>query len=133
MLAPRPRQLVALAFTALFLLGVGSEGYGWHDCPHHHRDGQEQVSGVAAGDRAQLRDAGRSGAPVSGRCTCVGSCHAGATAPVPASTVPGPLPGDRAHRVPAADGSPFVPRSPDQYFLPFPNGPPTDHSRAVQA
>lgn len=57
-------------------------------------------------------------------CTCVGSCHGGAAAPIPSDGLRSPrhsLPPEALASMPR---SRLLPAARAAYFLPFPNGPP---------
>lgn len=113
--------MLALAFVG----AQAAEVYGAHPCPRHHHDtGVEAVVGGGSSDH--VTPAGDRTDPDTGPgvCTCIGSCHGGATAPVPSegvagAFVPAPDPEAAARVVerPSADER-------GAYFLPFPNGPP---------
>lgn len=121
----RIRQILATLLGTLFVFGVGSEAYGWHDCPHHHRDAPASATAdPPAGHHPVAEDGGDVPSRSAGPCTCVGNCHAGATAPVPSIVAPAPDLEAAARSAVAPRPSGFVPHRVHPYYLPFPNGPP---------
>lgn len=129
----RTRKLTSVLLAALFAFGVGTEAHGWHDCPHHHPQDGPPASAEAPPIHPVAADSGESAASPPGSCTCVGSCHAGATVPLPAVSGPtlaaedGPIPPS------PPDASALLPRLPDPYLLPFANAPPFPGLRAEEA
>ena len=123
------RAAVSALLGLVFLAGLAGEAYGVHDCPHHHGDDRgraaahaSQPSAGAAHAAARASDAPLR-APPDGPCTCVGSCHAAATALDAASppSIPAALETDLAGALPAVDDRT---RRPAAYLLPFANAPP---------
>ena len=117
-------RLIALLALAAFFAGASGDVYGYHDCPHH------SLPSAQAADVAHSHDAGGAGPAAphgehSGPCTCVGTCHATASAPVLATVAPyAPLP--RADIVVASPVAAVAsPRKIVGRLLPYPNGPPT--------
>lgn len=123
------RAAVSALLGLVFLAGLAGEAYGVHDCPHHHGD-EPDPGAVHAGEAAGPATAAVRGteaplrAPPEGPCTCVGSCHAAATALDAASppALPSAPEADLAAAFPAVDDRT---RRPAAYLLPFANGPPT--------
>lgn len=126
------RQAAALGLALLFGASLASGAYGWHGCPHHGHGPSDAGSGAAAptsphsaGPHLEVRgdDAGPHPGTAPGACTCLGSCHAGAS-PVLASS-PGVEVAAGVARAPAERATARRPhhRRP-AYFLPFPHGPP---------
>lgn len=133
MTGDRTRKLTAVLLAALFTFGVGTEAYGWHDCPHHHPDHDAAPAAGGAPAHPVAADGGETEGAPAGPCICVGSCHAGATVPLPAATAP-TLAGEGAIPPRAAPvTSSLLPRIPDPYFLPFANAPPVPGLRAPGA
>lgn len=121
----RTRQILAVLLGTLFVFGVGSETYGWHDCPHHHRDAPPSTAAdPAPGPHPVAQNADDLPSPSTGPCTCVGSCHAGATAPLPSIVTPAPDLEAAARAAVAPRPSGFIAHRVHPYFLPYPNGPP---------
>lgn len=117
------RRAVSVLLAGVFVLSLGGEAYGWHDCPHHHPDpGTGDVPAEATAAAAEAGSAPLE--PTGGPCTCVGSCHAAAASPLPGSAA---APAQVASAVRSVElgaiARPPRPRFPP-YFLPYPNGPP---------
>lgn len=127
--ARAPRAVVSALLGLAFAAGLAGEAYGAHDCPHHDADGRRAAAahGQGGGDTSGLADRSAAEppleAPPRGPCTCVGSCHATATALHAASppVLPAAVEADLPSGVPVAEGR--VPRL-EAYLLPFANGPP---------
>lgn len=133
MASRRSRQLVSLALVALFSFGVGTEAYGWHGCPHHQpEEGPTRAAVETPVSRTVADDPGETGTSPEGPCICVGSCHTGATAPLPATPPPTLATAD-ATPLPPKPSAATLPRVSDPYLLPFPNAPPRPAPGAVQA
>lgn len=113
-------QTTAATLALLFLGALGTEAYGLHSCPlhHHHPASPDRQAELHAGGDAPEGDVPL---PI---CVCVGSCHAGASAPVPsvgsAGELLAPAPVLRVAAGPRRETAPDR----DAYFLPYPNGPP---------
>lgn len=129
------RTALSAILAGVFLFSLGTEAYGWHDCPHHHGDAgitapaAETVSGEASAPVAGPTDAqDRTGTvPAeheSGPCTCVGNCHGAAASPLPAVLPPVPSAVEGTVRVTLPPDTRGLPLLHASYFLPYPNGPP---------
>lgn len=111
---------ISVLLAGVFVLSLGGEAYGWHDCPHHHPDRRPATADGAAAEAgsAPLEPAG-------GPCTCVGSCHAAAASPMPGPAPAAPELPDQVTRPELRESDDTLrPRFPS-YFLPYPNGPPS--------
>lgn len=117
------RSTLSVLLAGVFVLSLGGEAYGWHDCPHHHRDGgpRPAAGAEAPADSAPL-------APTDGPCTCVGSCHAAAASPMPALAPAAPALVGTAERLPLRPTVETVRPRFSPYLLPYPNGPPAPGS-----
>jgi hypothetical protein len=127
------RSIVQRAAAALlagfFLLAGTADVYGLHSCPHHDHGGAEtaaEAGPVTAGHDLLLAADDHDGDPATdGPCTCVGSCHGGAAAPVPgvAPLTSVPVATTRRDLLPKTTEN----RARDRpaYLLPFPNAPPS--------
>lgn len=120
------RRRVSVFLAGIFLLSLGGEAYGWHDCPHHHpaprsagapSDGTAAEADSTGADSSPLRPAG---AP----CTCVGSCHAAAASPLPSAGAPVPGVSGDVLRVDLRHEHTLARLRHSSYLLPFPTGPP---------
>lgn len=129
------RTAVSTLLAGVFLLSLGTETFGWHDCPHHHRGtrtGTAAAGAVPAESSVQIRAAadadGRTGSvPAeheSGPCTCVGNCHGAAASPLPAVLPAVPSVAEGTVRVALRPDARGLPLRHASYFLPYPNGPP---------
>lgn len=130
MIDGRWRRALAAALSAVFLAGSGGEVYGLHDCPHHH-------SGPAAPAPSPSGGAADRPAPETAplqpesheTCTCIGTCHGGATVPATALdrgtpvVVAGPT-----RRVPPGAAPESAPPRDVAVLLPYPTGPPASAS-----
>lgn len=121
-------RLTSLALLLVFI-GVGTtEAYAVRECPHHdpagslaaddHRAPHDVVRVPEEGDRRPAHDS------TQPPCSCVGTCHASADAPL-GSTAPVRVHlADRiAVQAPPAPSISPLPDAP-AYLLPYPNGPP---------
>jgi len=122
----RTRSRVGSLMALLLFLGVlTAEAFAVRGCPHHELDapGSEQVHpGAAAVAVSAPGDSHDHDDHVP--CRCVGTCHAGAAAPL-LTTAPSPLTssGSSSDRAPLPPSD--IPRTgPASYLLPYPNGPP---------
>lgn len=125
------KRVAAVILAGAFVLAGSADVYGLHHCPHHdHRP----VSGSSPAGPAHA-EADREGphadhAPARDHedgppCTCVGSCHASASAPLlsagpaveaePAAAAPSATAGARD----------VLPAAPAPYLTPYPTGPPS--------
>lgn len=119
---PVATPAISLLLALLFLGGHAVEAYGAHDCERHHGPPPDPTasSHVVAQDSGE--DTGGDGLRT---CTCVGSCHGGAAAPVPgvAPLTSVPVATTRRDLLPKTTEN----RARDRpaYLLPFPNAPPS--------
>lgn len=123
-------RALAAALSLLFLTGSVAELYGLHDCPRHHSRPAPpaSTSSGAATDRPAQETAPLQ--PEShDTCTCLGTCHGGATVPATALGQPTPTvaagPARRVFRPPSFEPAP--PRN-ATVLLPYPTGPPVPGS-----
>lgn len=129
-----PSRLTSL-FLLLAFLGVGTaEAFAVRECPHHELPTDSVAANAASSHDVEPRstsvsttadeDAGGEPADTDHPCSCVGTCHAAADAPLgsyePAARGLGD--GTALHAPSALAASPLAP-SP-AYLLPYPNGPP---------
>lgn len=131
------RTAVSTLLAGVFLLSLGAEAFGWHDCPHHHREARADAASQASDASAEAAGAERPGIHrigqesrtgprqhESGPCTCVGNCHGAAASPVPA-VLPGvPAVLHEVARIGPRPDTGGLPLRLGSYFLPYPNGPP---------
>lgn len=125
------RRMAAAALAGIFLLAGSADVYGLHHCPHHQHGPAHETpapagaSAAEAGqDRADTGDAPHHGHDDEAPCTCVGSCHGSASAPVvakgPATDVEPVATTWRG--TPEPEG--VLPDAPTPYLTPYPTGPP---------
>lgn len=129
---PSPTQRLAAALVAgTFVLAGSADVYGLHHCPHHDQRPAPEApvpSGTslveAAGETTDAGHAPHQGHEDDGPCTCVGSCHASASAPV-LTTGPGAEVDPAADTwVSDAEADEFLRAAPTPYLTPYPTGPP---------
>lgn len=131
MIARTLTRPLAAALSVLFLTGISAELYGLRDCPHHSSRPAPPASNPTSGGTADR--AASDAAPLQPEshdtCTCLGTCHGGATVPATALTQPTPAvstdPARRVGRTASPDSAP--PRN-DTLVLPYPTGPPAPGS-----
>ena len=121
------RRTVSLLLAGVFLLSLGGEAYGWHDCPHHHpRSRDAETSAEAHGIETSISGAGTAPLrPAGGPCTCVGSCHATAASPAPPRGPGAPIGTGNVCRVALLPESRSLRPRLSPYLLPYPTGPPS--------
>lgn len=122
------RQAASLALVLLFGTSLAASAYGWHGCPHHGHGSASAGSPApsSAGPAVDVlrHDEDRRPGTEPGTCTCLGSCHVGAS-PVLASHPGIEIADDDLVRVPAGRAPARRPNHiRPAYFLPFPHGPP---------
>lgn len=118
--------VLAAALSLVFLGGSAGEVYGLHDCPHHHSDpvAPPAPSSGEATDRPAPESAPLQPAS-DGPCTCIGTCHGGATAPATALGQPTPaVPAGQARRLARGALPEAAPPRDVTLLLPYPTGPP---------
>lgn len=132
----KPLHRAAAALLAgIFVLVGAADVYGFHRCPHHDPGSAPADDRPAAhSDRAagaygwvgshDARDDAGEHRTEDGPCTCVGTCHGSATAPLAAAVpatdfVTPPLGFARTALSGTAAAS-----GPVAYLLPYPTGPP---------
>lgn len=125
------QRLAAAVLAGTFVLAGSADVYGLHHCPHHDH-GPAPEAPVPAGPSlvetaSEASDAGHASHGDhgdDGPCTCVGTCHASASAPL-VPTGPGaegePVAATRP-RAPEPDD--VLPAAPVPYLTPYPTGPP---------
>lgn len=121
------RKPAAALLVLTFLVGLRGEAY----LPHAAHGGAGDhgavhslaLASIGTGESGPATSSPHHGDP--GPCTCIGTCHGAAAAPLPALGFDGAsLPAE------AAGGEPGPPatrglRSASPYLLPYANGPPT--------
>lgn len=124
-------RLAAALLAGTFVLAGSADVYGLHHCPHHgHGPVPEAPSPAgpsqaeAGHERPDAGDASHRGHEEDGPCTCVGSCHASASAPL-VPTGPG-AEGEPVASAPglAPEADDVLPAAPAPYLTPYPTGPP---------
>ena len=103
--------------------------YGLHDCPHHH---SEPAAPSGAPATASSDGPAPKGKPLEssshGPCTCIGTCHAGASVPATALARHTPVVRGEARRIRRARPPVLAPPHDASLLLPYPTGPPAPTS-----
>lgn len=124
------QRTTAALLAGIFLLAGTADVYGLHDCPHHdHGGGDAAVQAAEAtppGHDAHVTSGQPEHEPPAGApCTCVGTCHGSAAAPVVAQGPESPATDlVRAERRLTAPTRPAPSTDPTAFLIPYPNGPP---------
>lgn len=130
MIARTWTRVLAAALSLFFLTGSAAELYGLHDCPHHHSRPAPPASGSSGGATDRPASETTPLQPEShDTCTCLGTCHGGATVPATALGQPTPdVPAGPARRVVRAPTPDPAPPQNRAVLLPYPTGPPVPGS-----
>lgn len=118
---PVAAPAISLVLALLFLGGHAVEAYGAHDCERHHGPPPDPTASSHAVAQDSGQDTGGDGLRT---CTCIGSCHGGAAAPMPGAAPPTSMSVAATHRDLQWKTTEGRARDRRAYLLPFPNAPP---------
>ena len=132
------RKTAHVLATLAFLLGLAGEAYGPHaglahgPPAHAHDTDRGRVSQPASSSGASLAwtqatEPQESEEPDPAPCTCVGTCHGAAAAPVPARPYASVVSGERFQSGHPVATDRIVPLQPP-YLLPYANAPPSERN-----
>lgn len=119
-------RLTCLLLAGAFLVAGPADVYGLLPCPHHdHRPAPSSTpDDPATGHTAHDAHGDRGDHDEDAPCTCVGSCHVSAGAPLATAPPAGEtwLGSTRAGAVGPAEA--VLPAGPPPFLTPYPTGPP---------